>query len=144
MLLSNTRLSSSVADSPLYYPQASSSQANSGGGDGFISISMPQQQLMQESQNNALAQDRAVAIEGIEKTIGELAGMFQQLTEMISQHDDYVQRIDANIYDVESNVVGAQNQLLQYYNNISSNRGLMIKMFLTMIIFFLVFVLFFA
>ncbi len=35
---------------------------------------------------------RTEAIEGIEKTIGELAGIFQQLTTMISAHDSLVQR----------------------------------------------------
>jgi t-SNARE complex subunit (syntaxin) len=35
---------------------------------------------------------RAEAIEGIEKTIGDLAGLFQQLTSMINAHDDLVRR----------------------------------------------------
>lgn len=63
---------------------------------------------------------------------------------MISAHDDLVRRIDDNVVDIESNVMGAQDQLVKYMSNISSNRWLMIKIFLVMIIFFLVFALFFA
>jgi hypothetical protein len=35
---------------------------------------------------------RTEAIEGIEKTINDLASIFQQLTTMISAHDDLVKR----------------------------------------------------
>lgn len=39
------------------------------------------------------------------------------------------------------NVMGAQRELLKYYTNISSNRWLMIKVFATVIFFFLLFTL---
>jgi syntaxin 5 len=99
---------------------------------------------------------RAEAIEGIERTIGELAGMFQQLTSMINAHGDLVTRyslcaagfdlfrIDANVEEVQLNVEGAQQQLMRYMSSISSNRWLMIRIFLILIFFFLVFVFFFA
>lgn len=37
------------------------------------------------------------------------------------------------------NVVSAQRELLKYYTNISSNRWLIIKVFATVILFFLLF-----
>ena len=53
-------------------------------------------------------------------------------------------RIDHNVEDLETNVSRGQHELLKYMNNLSSSRWLMIKMFLALIFFFLVFVLFFA
>lgn len=50
-------------------------------------------------------------------------------------------RIDQNTEDIEMNVMGAQRELLKYYANISSNRWLMIKIFATIIFFFLLFTL---
>lgn len=50
-------------------------------------------------------------------------------------------RIDQNTEDIEMNVMGAQRELLKYYTNISSNRWLMIKIFATIIFFFLLFTL---
>jgi len=53
---------------------------------------MQQQQLQMMSQQNSYLESRTEAIEGIEKTIGDLASLFQQLTTMISAHDDLVRR----------------------------------------------------
>ena len=97
-----------------------------------------------DQQQDSYMDSRATAIEGIERTIGDLAGLFSQLTTMISAHDDLVRRIDHNVEDVEANVLGAQDQLMRYMSSVGSNRWLMIRMFLVMIVFFLIFVLFFA
>ena len=51
-------------------------------------------------------------------------------------------RIDENMDDTLVNVEGAQEQLLKRLNNISSNRWLMSKIFIVLIIFLLIFVLF--
>ena len=51
---------------------------------------------------------------------------------------DTAYRIEANTDDIELNINEAQNQLLRYYRNISSDRQLMIKIFLTIIFVFLV------
>lgn len=48
-------------------------------------------------------------------------------------------RIDQNTDDIEMNVLGAQSELLKYYQNISTNRALIIKIFVTIIVFFLMF-----
>ena len=53
-------------------------------------------------------------------------------------------RIDENMDDSLSNVEGAQSQLLKYYNSISSNRWLMLKIFMVLITFLLIFVFFIA
>lgn len=132
--------------SPLYAPE----RRGEGGSQDFVSISIPQQQQQQQmqlqltDQRDSYLDSRAEAIEGIEKTINELGSIFQQLTSMISAHDDLVRRIDYNVESVESNVTEGQRQLVRYMSSISSNRWLMAKIFMTVIFFFLLFVLFFA
>lgn len=74
----------------------------------------------------------------MESTLQELGGIFQQLAQMVAEQRDTVQRIEANAEDIELNINEAQNQLLRYYRNISSDRWLMIKIFLTIIFIFLV------
>ena len=53
-------------------------------------------------------------------------------------------RIDANVEETDTNVEAAHGELLKYFQNISSNRWLIIKIFFTLIIFFIVFVVFMA
>jgi syntaxin 5 len=50
-------------------------------------------------------------------------------------------RIEQNTEDIESNIIGANNQLLKYYKSVSSNRWLMMKIFATIIFFFMIFTL---
>ncbi|KAF9997618.1 cis-Golgi t-SNARE syntaxin [Entomortierella chlamydospora] len=83
-------------------------------------------------------QNRSSAIEAVESTLQELGGIFQQLAQMVAEQRDTIQRIEANADDIELNINEAQNQLLRYYRNISSDRWLMIKIFLTIIFVFLV------
>lgn len=54
---------------------------------------------------------------------------------MVAQQGEMVTRIDDDVHDVADNVSGAQRELLKYYESISSNRMLMLKIFGVMIIF---------
>ncbi|KAF9584558.1 cis-Golgi t-SNARE syntaxin [Lunasporangiospora selenospora] len=100
--------------------------------------SMLYQQQQYAPQVDQHQQNRSTAIEAIESTMQELGGIFQQLAQMVAEQRDTVQRIEANVDDIEVNINEAQNQLLRYYRNISSDRWLMIKLFLTIIFVFLV------
>ena len=53
-------------------------------------------------------------------------------------------RIDENIDETLGNVDSAQQQLLRYMNSISSNRWLIMKVFLVLVVFLAVFVTFIA
>ena len=53
-------------------------------------------------------------------------------------------RIDANVEDTQLNVESAHTEILKYFQSVSSNRWLMIKIFLVLVVFFIVFVVFFA
>ncbi|KAJ2085021.1 Integral membrane protein SED5, partial [Coemansia sp. S142-1] len=96
--------------------------------------SSSQMLLLQQNQSSYL-DSRSDAINSIESTISELGSIFQQLAQMVSEQRDVVQRIDANIETVDINISAAQNELLRYYSNISSNRWLMAKVFMIILVF---------
>jgi syntaxin 5 len=86
---SHTPLSHSSSN-PMYAPEKKSTQ---------VAIDMPlipqqeQQQLqMVHQQNDQYLHGRVEAIEGVERTINELASLFTQLTTMINAHDDLITR----------------------------------------------------
>jgi t-SNARE complex subunit (syntaxin) len=53
-------------------------------------------------------------------------------------------RIDENMDDTLSNVEGAQGQLHKYLTRISSNRWLIIKIFIVLLVLLLIFIVFVA
>lgn len=90
-----------------------------------------QQMLMLEEGNtsNSYITQRGEAIEGIERTIAELGGIFGQLAQMVSEQGEAIQRIDANTDDIVDNVEGAQRELMKYWSRVQGNRWLVAKMF---------------
>jgi len=87
---------------------------------------------------------RAEAVQSVQRTIGELATMFQKMTVMVTAQEEMIQRIDHDVDDTLSNVEQGQDQLLKYFHHISSNRWLIIKVFLILIFFVVFFVVFLA
>ncbi len=157
----------SVSDSPLYFPnrQTSSSTpsihqsrpvvhsenapllANADStviefGQGNDTFGFQQQSLMDNNLNMEIIESRNQAIESIESTIAELGQIYQHFAQLLNSQREVVQRIDDNILDTEMNVSNAHDQLLKYYQNMSGNRWLMMKVFATVIFFTLIFVLF--
>lgn len=126
---------------------------------GIPMITQQQQQEMMVMEQDRYIDHRSSAIESIESTIAELGGIFQQLATMVAEQRETVQRygvkrelcvacgtdicmlsrIDQNTDDIEMNVMGAQRELLKYYTSISSNRWLIAKIFVTIVLFFLLF-----
>lgn len=53
-------------------------------------------------------------------------------------------RIDSNVQDAELNVEAAHGEILRYFQSVTSNRWLMIKIFAVLIFFFIFFVVFLA
>jgi syntaxin 5 len=124
----------------------SQKQTNSINGDGstILNMDLLNKQQMQKSlmlnQEESFLRERTNAMQTVEQTIVELGGMFQQLATMIKEQDESIQRIDSNIDDVDMNVTEAHNELLKYFQSVTSNRWLMIKVFFVLITFFIVFV----
>lgn len=105
---------------------------------------MQQQQMLLYDETDQFVQQRAETMQNIESTIVELGGIFQQLAHMVKEQEETVGRIDSNIQDVEMNVEAAHGQILKYFQSVSKNRWLMIKIFGVLIFFFIFFVLFVA
>ncbi|XP_048853877.1 syntaxin-5-like isoform X2 [Brienomyrus brachyistius] len=101
-------------------------------------------QLQLINEQESYIQSRADTMQNIESTIVELGSIFQQLAHMVKEQEETVHRIDANVEDTQLNVDAAHGEILKYFQSVSSNRWLMIKIFLILIIFFIVFVVFLA
>jgi syntaxin 5 len=91
--------------------------------------------LMRPPQDVSYQDARADAVRQVESTIVELGQIFNQLATMVSEQGELVERIDANVDETVSNMDAGQNQLLQYYNSISGNRALILKVFGTLLLF---------
>ena len=63
---------------------------------------------------------------------------------MILEQEESIMRIDANVEESEMNIEAAHGELLKYFRSVTSNRWLMVKIFATVIVFFIIFVVFFA
>ncbi|XP_060711441.1 syntaxin-5a [Hemiscyllium ocellatum] len=114
---------------------------------GDIAIDMDaktSQQLQLIDEQDSYIQSRADTMQNIEATIVELGSIFQQLAHMVKEQEETIQRIDANVEDTELNVAAAHTEILKYFQSVSSNRWLMIKIFLILAVFFIVFVVFLA
>ncbi|XP_068182276.1 syntaxin-5a isoform X2 [Antennarius striatus] len=115
---------------------------------GDVSIDMDSQtnpmQLQLIDEQDSYIQSRADTMQNIESTIVELGSIFQQLAHMVKEQEETIQRIDANVEDTQVNVDAAHTEILKYFQSVSSNRWLMIKIFLVLIVFFIIFVVFFA
>lgn len=140
---SQSALDSQRTDSPLYNTSGRRTPQPGGQSDlltlepsnpsplGQPNIQSDQQLLvMEEAQSsNSYIQARGEAIDAIERTIGELGGIFGQLAQMVSEQSEMINTIDANTEDVVDNVQGAQRELMKYWTRVSSNRWLIAKMF---------------
>jgi len=103
-----------------------------------------EQQLQLIDENDSFIQSRADTMQNIEQTFVEISGIFQQLATMVKEQEEMVHRIDANVEDSVINVEAAHGEILKYFQSVTSNRWLMIKVFGILIVFFVIFVLFMA
>ncbi|KAI4463360.1 syntaxin [Holotrichia oblita] len=108
---------------------------------------IPKQQMQASlvyDQTHDYLHSRAETMQNIESTIVELGGIFQQLAVMVKEQEEMVERIDNNVQDAELNIEAAHTQILKYFQSVTSNRWLMIKIFGVLIFFFIFFVVFLA
>jgi len=117
---------------------------NGSSGPNYDVESGGQQEFHVHERGSAYHQSRAEAVESVQRMISELAQIFQKVATLVHQHDEMVLRIDENIDHSLSNVKEGQSELLKYYNTISSNRTLILKVFGIVMVFILFFVAFLA
>lgn len=103
-----------------------------------------QKSMVLYDESDIYVQERAETMQNIESTIVELGGIFQQLAHMVKEQEEMVERIDTNLQDVELNVEAAHGEILKYFQSVTKNRWLMIKIFGILILFFIFFVIFLA
>lgn len=103
-----------------------------------------QQQLELIDEQDSYIRSRADTMVNIEQTIVELGSIFQQLAHMVKEQEETVQRIDANVEDTHLNIEAAHGELVKYFQSVTSNRWLMIKIFAVLVVFFIIFVVFLA
>lgn len=118
--------------------------ASSGPSSERAPLLQQQQQMVLYDESDSYVQERAETMQNIESTIVELGGIFQQLAHMVKEQEEMVERIDTNLQDVELNVEAAHGEILKYFQSVTKNRWLMIKIFGILILFFIFFVIFLA
>lgn len=68
--------------------------------------------------------------------------MFKRMGDLIQDQDLQITRIDADVQETDESMQRAEEDLMKYLTNISSNRGLILKVFcivMAFIVFFIVF-----
>lgn len=130
------------AETPLLH---SKSIDESAGNSGFVyDATQSQHQLLLEpiTGNSQYYDAREKAVSEVEKTIGELGTLFKRLATMISEQQELIERIDDDVENAVENTNNAKNALMKAYENVSSNRGLFLKIGAIIAVFLLLFVLF--
>lgn len=103
-----------------------------------------QDQIQLIDEQDAYVRNRAETMQNIESTIVELGTVFQRLATMVKEQEEMVSRIDSNVDNAELNIEMAHGEILKYFQSVSSNRWLMLKIFCVLIVFFIIFVVFMA
>nr|XP_021401425.2 syntaxin-5 isoform X1 [Lonchura striata domestica] len=114
---------------------------------GAVAIEMDgrtSQQLQLLDEQDSYIQSRADTMHSIESTIVELGSIFQQLAHMVKEQEETIQRIDSSVEDAQLNVEAAHGEILKYFQSVSANRWLLLKVFLLLLLFFIIFVVFLA
>lgn len=115
-----------------------------GGASGVTKGSQLQNQMQMIDEQDQYIESRADTMQNIESTIVELGTIFQQLAHMVKEQEEVVGRIDNNVEDAGLNIEAAHTEILKYFQSVTSNRWLMIKIFGVLMVFFIIFVVFMA
>uniref|UniRef100_A0AC34QYV1 t-SNARE coiled-coil homology domain-containing protein n=1 Tax=Panagrolaimus sp. JU765 TaxID=591449 RepID=A0AC34QYV1_9BILA len=130
----------------LLIDDATSTKSQSNGGS-YV-LEMDQLQLQEQSplldNTDTYYRDRLGAMENIESSISQLGQIFSQLAHLVQEQGEMIARIDSNVEHTSINVEAAHHELLKYFNNISKNRWLIIKVFGVLLVFIVFFIIFMA
>jgi len=85
-------------------------------------------------------QSRSESIKEVERTIIDMGKIFEQLSILIHEQGEQVDMINSNVEEASLNVESGHNELLKFYQSVTSNRWLMIKIFGVLIVFVIIFV----
>jgi len=99
---------------------------------------MVAQVQMQELQQNS--QHRMEEAHAVERTIAELGTMMSKMATMVVQQGEIVQRIDDDLELAHGGIQAGHLELTRFYSIVKGNRSLIIKIFVTLMIFIFLFV----
>ncbi|KAI6192097.1 hypothetical protein M3Y97_00299500 [Aphelenchoides bicaudatus] len=127
-------------------------EAQSSGAGSSVALDMDQiqqqDQMMLIDESETYHKSRFNAVQNIESSITELGQIFNQLSMLVAEQGEMITRlhlillIDSNVEHTSMNIESAHLELLRYFNNISKNRWLMLKVFGVLMAFFVIFVVF--
>lgn len=109
-----------------------------------INVSVSTQATMSKTTSNQYYQDRTSAVQGIEKTLGDVASMFTRLGQMVYEQRSMIDRLDNNTDISMSNIEKGTKELTEIQRDVRGNRGLIIKIFFILIFTAVVYILFFT
>lgn len=89
-------------------------------------------------------QERLNEVQSIEKTMQEISGMMNRLSQMTYHHALMIDNISKNTDLAYDNVEKGANEIKKMYDDVKSNRKLLIKIFLIIIVTAVVYILLFA
>ena len=95
----------------------------------------PEAGLSQSQSQASYHTSRLSSVQGVQRTIAELGQIFSRMANTLQQQEEMVSRIDSDVDAADLHIKDGSNQLLIYYNSISSNRKLILKIFLILILF---------
>ena len=87
-------------------------------------------------------ENQTTAIQSIENVLTDISGLFKQFGTIVAQHENLVQRIDENAEQAAHDIEGAKKELRTVYEDTSSNRQLILKIFFILLIFVTFYILF--
>lgn len=112
------------------------SQVASGGSYAPVNTDDPEMGGMSSSQAmQSYHSSRLTSVQGVQRTIAELGQIFSRMAATIQQQEEMVSRIDSDIDGADFHIKEGTNQLMIYLKSISSNRGLIVKIFAILILF---------
>jgi syntaxin 5 len=91
---------------------------------------------------SALLETRAHDVQAIERHINDLSQLFSRLAVVVAEQASLVERIEDNTTDALSNMEAGQAQLARYWERVSSNRGLVMRVASTLVVSAVLFALF--
>lgn len=71
---------------------------------------------------------RAMEAQQVEKMISELSQTFTKMATLVAEQGEVVTRIDDNLDQTSAHIDSGQSELLKYYNTLSSERQLILKL----------------
>ncbi|EOD03906.1 syntaxin 5 [Emiliania huxleyi CCMP1516] len=95
------------------------------------------------SSSSKYLSSRTHAVESVQSTIVELGSIFEQLSTLVAEQGEMARRVDENVDDALASTQAGYEQLQRYWRNLSSSRGLAVRVLAVLMFFIVIFGTFF-